>query len=734
MLSIMIDSMVHISFLLCIGMIIVIVRKCQYSHVRRAFLILLGIMTLWSVGNLIELYVRIFTGATYMLFIYIIYIGICLAPIAVLHLGKVILQSDWQPKLFHGIFLVIPLISICVVFTDPLHDLFFVNFSLFSSEAVYGTYYYFHSFYSYSCIAVGIVFMFTASVRNAGHFSFQSLLVITGVLITLVPNILFSFGVVHLPFSISAATFTMTVLCFAIAFLKFHMLSSLPITLQQVVDLISDGYLVVDRQQDILAHNRALLRLFPEPSKVNLGSDLGTFVKQYFSDLSYDQFLELQTQAVAQQNTVSTEAKLPGGIFVGVEITPVMQQQTHIGSIILLRDITQSKLLIEATKAESRYKSEFLSNMSHEIRTPMNAIIGMVSIAKSTDDFERKNYCLMRIENASMHLLGIINDVLDISKIENGKFELSPVIFDFSKTLQRVADVVKSRADEKEQTITIHIDTSIPSMLLGDDLRLSQIITNLIGNAVKFTPEHGSISLNTKLLSEENGICTIQFEVTDTGIGINPEEQARLFQPFTQAESGTARKYGGTGLGLSISKRIVEMMGGSIWVNSEPVKGSTFSFTVQMNRSGEKNQALEPQAEEKCADITGLFEGRDILLAEDVEINREIVAALLEPTQLMIDYAENGAEAVRMFKESPEKYEMIFMDVQMPGMDGYEATRTIRSFDIPQAKTIPIIAMTANVFREDIEKCLEAGMNDHIGKPLDFHEVLEQLKYYLLNS
>jgi len=219
-------------------------------------------------------------------------------------------------------------------------------------------------------------------------------------------------------------------------------------------------------------------------------------------------------------------------------------------------------------------------------------------------------------------------------------------------------------------------------------------------------------------------------------IGISSEQQANLFQPFHQAEASTTRKFGGSGLGLVISKNIVEMMGGRIWIQSEPGKGSTFTFTIQAIASEPQNPAgrktgESPEEASRLKDIAGLFEGRCILLAEDVDINREIVMSLLEPTLLEIDCAVNGAEAVRKFSEAPEKYDMIFMDLQMPEMDGYEATRRIRALGVPGAKTTPIVAMTANVFREDVERCLEAGMDDHIGKPLDFDEALDKLRVYL---
>jgi len=534
---------------------------------------------------------------------------------------------------------------------------------------------------------------------------------------------------------------------------------------------------------------------------------------------------------------------------------------------VIMRDIYTIRLkeaLHKATEA-SKAKGEFLSNMSHEMRTPLNAITGMTAIGKNAKDMERKDYALGKIQDASTHLLGLINDILDMSKIEANMLKLSAVEFSFEKVLKRVAELVNFRVDEKSQKFTVRIDNAIPDSLFGDDQRLVQVIINLLGNAVKFTPENGSVALDARFAGEENGICAIEISVSDTGIGISPEQQAHLFQSFQQADGSTVRKFGGTGLGLAISKNIVEMMGGDIRIESEIGKGSKFVFTVRMKRGTEKKRPIaasgvnlsnirilavdddpdileyfdetarnlglhcdtaasgeealaltdkhgayhvcfvdwkmpgmdgiqlahelktraylnsfvimisaaewsvieadakkagvdkfmskplfqstiaeiiheylgddkergEKSEEDAQSGSESVFAGRRALLAEDVEINREIVMALLEPTQLQIDCAESGSEAVRMFAQSPDKYDLIFMDVQMPGMDGYEATRLIRAMDAPRAKTVPIVAMTANVFQEDIEKCLNAGMNNHIGKPLNLDEVLEKLRKYL---
>ncbi|MDR3201093.1 MAG: response regulator [Spirochaetales bacterium] len=376
-------------------------------------------------------------------------------------------------------------------------------------------------------------------------------------------------------------------------------------------------------------------------------------------------------------------------------------------------------------------KSQFLSTMSHEMRTPLNAIIGMTALARASTEIERKNYCLDKIEGASGNLLAVINDVLDMSKIEAKKFEIDMADFSFEKSVQKAVNVITSRTNEKRQQFSVHIDKNIPHVLVGDDQRLTQVIMNLLSNAVKFTPDMGSIQLTAALQKEEGGSCVIQIDVADTGVGITQEQMARLFSSFQQADSSISRKFGGTGLGLAISKSIIELMGGQIWVTSKPGEGSTFSFTFRAQRAETAEEEETPDGSRGLPSETEHFKGYRILLAEDIDINREIVLALLEPTEIEIDCAENGSAAVSMFCASPDIYDIIFMDVHMPEMDGYEATRRIRAAQFPKAKQIPIIAMTANVFKQDVEKCLAAGMNDHIGKPLDFDEVLIKLRKHL---
>lgn len=386
------------------------------------------------------------------------------------------------------------------------------------------------------------------------------------------------------------------------------------------------------------------------------------------------------------------------------------------------------------SEEESRSKSSFLARMSHEMRTPMNAIIGMADIAKASSDPEKKEYCLNRIGEASNHLLGVINDVLDMSKIEAGKLELSETDFVIKNMLRQVSNVINYKIGEKRQHFTIEVDDDVPVAIVADRQRLAQVITNFLSNANKFTPEEGTISLRVHRLSATDKYCVLQFEVQDNGIGIAPEQQARLFRSFEQADGSISRKYGGTGLGLSISKKIVEMMKGKVWVESELNKGSRFIFTVCVSIGSaqpEEKVHLEQHDASYHETQQNIFAGKRVLLAEDVALNREILISLLDGTGVKIDSAENGHVACEMFAAAPDRYDMIFMDIHMPDMDGYEATRCIRNMDLVKAQTIPIIAMTANVFKEDIEKCHACGMNAHLGKPLEINETLYIMKKYL---
>ena len=378
----------------------------------------------------------------------------------------------------------------------------------------------------------------------------------------------------------------------------------------------------------------------------------------------------------------------------------------------------------ELAEQSDHAKREFLSRMSHEMRTPMNIIMGMTQLALNADDYEKKNVYLEKTDKASKRLLRLIDDILDLYEIGESKFVLICSDFNFRHILQLSLDSVCSEVSEKQQTLLTDIDPSIPETFIGDAKRLVQAIGNLLSNASKFTREQGSLQLNAAVCNIDNNTATIKIEVIDNGIGIPKHQLERLFLPFEQADGGIDRKFQGAGLGLSISKQIIERMGGEIWVESEPGKGSKFVFTVRLETKPPFVKDTKPAS----------FTGKTILLAEDIEINREIMIAMLEDTQIQVTCAVNGREALEFFSSAPDKYNLIIMDINMPEMDGVEAVRHIRALELEtQREQIPIIALTANVLSNEVEKYLAAGMNDHLGKPVDFEQLMGVLNKYLLS-
>ncbi len=474
-----------------------------------------------------------------------------------------------------------------------------------------------------------------------------------------------------------------------------------------------------------LIHGGGMTRIFSEETLNDIFKKQVPLVKK-MGKVSFECPLihKDKGEIIMSFSVFNIEGRIGGIGIIGMDITEIRMME---------KELIQAKDLAEEG---SRAKSEFLSRMSHEMRTPMNAIIGMTNIARSSENPERKEYCLEKISDASEHLLGVINDILDMSKIEANKLEISCSDYILKQMINHVIGVLNFKMDEKKLKFELEIDKNLPEIVFGDEQHLKQVLSNLLTNAIKFTPENGRIKLRVSLLETNNKTLRVLFEVSDTGIGISPEQQQKLFRSFEQADGSISRKYGGTGLGLAISKRIVELMGGRISLKSEPGLGSTFSFEVSMEISGkqmlESNNSAYYGAARDASVLEQRYHGLKIILAEDVEINREIACTLLEETGLTIDCAVNGSEAVKLFCESGEKYSLILMDVQMPEMDGLEATRVIRSSDMPEAEDIPIVAMTANAFNEDIINCINAGMNDHIAKPVEIEKLISVLDKYLL--
>ena len=394
-----------------------------------------------------------------------------------------------------------------------------------------------------------------------------------------------------------------------------------------------------------------------------------------------------------------------------------------------MNGIYNNLVALDRAKAAVEAKTRFLSNLSHEIRTPMNAIIGMTQIAERNRDPNEMLKCITQIGISSHHLLGLVNDVLDMSKIEEGKLVLEKVPFLLDVILDNIVSSLHSSATGKGLSLSLNKEGTQGLSIVGDSMRLSQVLINFISTAIKFT-DAGTVTLRAEVLSRDPEKELLLFSVTDTGIGMSEEALSRIFNPFEQADSSTSRKYGGTGLGLSISRNIVDLMGSAIHVESREGEGSCFSFRVwfDIDKSGGMG------APERDAAVKD-FSGRTILIVDDVEINREIIAALLEETGVSCAYACDGREAVTVFAASPvDHFDLILMDVQMPVMDGCEATRRIRALPRPDAEKIQILAMTANVFKEDMQMVIEAGMNGHISKPIEYDVAIDVIEQAFLRG
>lgn len=414
-----------------------------------------------------------------------------------------------------------------------------------------------------------------------------------------------------------------------------------------------------------------------------------------------------------------------GSIFVFI-IFIVLQRITQ-----RIQENEQLKARILAMEESSKTKTTFLASMSHEMRTPLNAIIGMDTLMLKNPGLpgEAREQA-EKIGVSAQHLLELINNILDMNRFDAGTMTLEEAPFSLRETIELVNAIFQNHCKEKGLTYQSSYVGEIDDYYIGDELSLKRVLINVLGNAAKYTIPPGTVSFVTEQIQAEGDERVLRFTIRDTGIGMDKDFLPNLFYPFTQGDNSSTTSFGGGGLSLAVSKNIVELMHGDIQVTSEKGMGSVFVITVRLRACDKKEADVSDAAD--AAQI--ILEGRHILIVEDMEINADIVADLLDMEGMTSDWAENGKIAVEMFSASPEnRYDAILMDLRMPVMDGLECARTIRSLDRPDAKTVPILALSANAFEEDVRNSLEAGMNEHLAKPVDADMLFNSLRWHFLN-
>ncbi len=646
------------------------------------------------------------------------YLGITFVPVTWLAFCLRLTGRDrWLTPGMLAALCVVPLCTNALVWTNAWHHLIWTSLTLRTVgemnllAMVFGPAFWLHTAYSYLLILVAAASLVPLLFAESPLFRRQAAVLLAAAAVPFLGNMVFIFGI-HPVIDLTPIGFVVTGLGAAWALLRFQLLDLTPLARGAVVDGMNDAVIVIDNQHRVADLNPAAATLLNRSVRDTIGQPIADLLAAR-SDL---------IERYGNADDVRAEIELGPPEWrrtYELAITPLTTRRgVQRGRIAVLHDVTEHKLAQaelqeakEAAEAASRAKSEFLATMSHEIRTPMNGVIGMIGLLLDTPlNPEQQDYA-ETVRTCAESLLGIINDILDFSKIEAGKQDLEALDFDLQALVAEVGDLLGETATRKGLGFSTTVDPAVPATVRGDPGRVRQILTNLVGNAIKFT-DRGEVQVRVAPAATGDG--HVRFAVTDTGPGIAPEVQARLFQAFSQADGSTTRRYGGTGLGLAICKRLVDLMGGTIGIDSLPGRGSTFWFAIPLPA-----QPVPPMTagthDRPSGTATPMQTGSRVLVAEDNPVNRKVALLLLEKLGCRAHAVSNGAEAVAAVQRA--HYDLVLMDCQMPELDGYAATTRIRALE-GLHRRMPIVAMTANALAGDRERCLAAGMDDYIAKPV----------------
>ena len=684
----------------------------------------------WSLAYAIALSIPSQTAQIFLANI----VFMCIAAVPVLWLiftlqytGQTLHKWQWL--------LILPTITILMTWTDPYHNwmrsevgmVTIDSFVVFTSTL--GPYFWVHALYSYVLLLCGTIVLWRMVQRTRHVYRKQGLILLFGVLTPWTSNALYLSGLSPFPY-LDITPFAFIAMGSAVywGLFRFQFLNVVPIARNTVIDGMEDGILVFDTENRIIDHNASATRLLNIKNE-NL---TGQYASQVFTKYP-DIVTKIADPSIenAHEEIVIANDVLP--LVYELRISSLYDRLGRLRCRVLLihditwlkeieRDLRQAK---ETAEAASKTKSEFLANMSHEIRTPMNGILGMTELLLDSSLEKKQQDYLNSVQNSANLLLNVINDVLDFSQIEAGKLTLHPHDFALQHILDSILGPFAYQAQQKNIRFHWTVSPDIPDYLNGDSDRLSQVMINLVGNALKFTND-GTISIDVHLNEHTTHQSKLQFNINDTGIGIPQEKQVAIFEAFSQADASTTRQYGGTGLGLAISARLVDLMGGKIWVSSDVDHGSTFSFTTTFQN------AQPPPLSNTHEPLTLSQTNLRILIVEDNPTNQLFAQRILEKLNCNIMVAHNGREAVSLCEK--HTFDLIFMDGQMPEMDGFEATKIIRKQELKQKRHTPIVALTAHAMAGDRERFLNVGMDDYLSKPFTPGQLIDVINRILKNA